>query len=315
MQVFDILRYTVRLGQSRAFRRFGATPLIAEPTMSWCPGYMSLDEALSSGSLSISEITAAGSVQDLCAANEADEPVLILDGEVLRGAKQNRISNATMLLPPRSRTTIPVSCVEAGRWSYREKVLAASNHTFFLAGRARKAESVSRSITGGNGRRGDQRRIWSDIDDLLSAMQVHSPTSSICDAYDHSSALLDLCSDAFVPTAHQVGLIYSIDGIPLGLDLFGSPDIFDRSLPKLIRGAALQLHESRRARQVDHCSPELFWQAVTSANTSAFPAVGLGLEHRICEPAISGGAIFVDNRLVHLYAFPRSTILKRFGPL
>ncbi|MFN2489301.1 MAG: ARPP-1 family domain-containing protein [Actinomycetota bacterium] len=42
----------------------------------------------------------------------------MLDGEHLQGARQSRIMNVTALLAPRSRVTLPVSCVEQGRWHF-----------------------------------------------------------------------------------------------------------------------------------------------------------------------------------------------------
>jgi len=44
--------------------------------------------------------------------------ILILDGEELVGAKQNRVVNTTLLIAAASSTVIPVSCVEQGRWDY-----------------------------------------------------------------------------------------------------------------------------------------------------------------------------------------------------
>jgi hypothetical protein len=41
------------------------------------------------------------------------------DGEQLVGAKQNRILNMTVLVAAETEVTIPVSCVERGRWGYR----------------------------------------------------------------------------------------------------------------------------------------------------------------------------------------------------
>ena len=51
--------------------------------------------------------------------NNAVTPLLILEGEVLIGAKQDRIANTSLLIPPHVGKLIPVSCVEANRWEYQ----------------------------------------------------------------------------------------------------------------------------------------------------------------------------------------------------
>ena len=63
--------------------------------------YRTLDEAIAAGAARVTEISHAGSVPELCFVNEGDLPVLLLDGEELSGAKQNRILNLTILCPPR----------------------------------------------------------------------------------------------------------------------------------------------------------------------------------------------------------------------
>jgi hypothetical protein len=44
--------------------------------------------------------------------NRANKPVLLIDGEELAGAKQNRVLNTSILIKEVSETKIPVSCTE-----------------------------------------------------------------------------------------------------------------------------------------------------------------------------------------------------------
>ena len=79
--------------------------------------YLLLADALELGVLSIGEV-GSGSVPSLVARNQGDLDVLLLDGEQLIGAKQNRITNRTIILAAKTETVIPVSCMEQGRWHH-----------------------------------------------------------------------------------------------------------------------------------------------------------------------------------------------------
>ncbi len=61
--------------------------------------YLTLTKALNTGSVHVSEVSEGGSVPELLFKNSADVPVLIVDGEELVGAKQNRVANLTILAP------------------------------------------------------------------------------------------------------------------------------------------------------------------------------------------------------------------------
>jgi len=294
----------VAVGTSQYYGDLNLTPLIARPDMPTCPPYKSLDEALSDGTIVISEMSEAGSVPNLLADNSGDEPVLILDGEELVGAKQNRIANVTMLLAAQTKTIIPVSCVEAGRWSYRRRHFSSAGHTHFLSGRARKAASVSASLKRQQSRESDQHQVWSDIDEVMSGLKVWSSTASIHQAYHARADQLRDYQHAFAVAPDQVGIIYGLHGEVHGLDLLGSPEIFERAFPKLIRGAALQASAGPSGIDVDRDQLVSFWTAVMRTNHDRYRAVGLGEEHRIANPGLSGSALIVDDRLVHLYAFP-----------
>src|SRR5438874_6804035 len=104
--------------------------------------YLTLEQAVQLG-FHVTELDAAGSVPELLAKNPLDSNVLLYDGEELLGAKQNRILNVTVLVPARSETKIPVSCVEEGRWSARSAHFAPSAHTAYPELRRRKAVQLS----------------------------------------------------------------------------------------------------------------------------------------------------------------------------
>ena len=57
--------------------------------------YGTLAEALRYGVIVVTEVNAGGSIPDLKVINNADSSVLLLDGEELKGAKQNRVLNAS----------------------------------------------------------------------------------------------------------------------------------------------------------------------------------------------------------------------------
>jgi hypothetical protein len=78
------------------------------------PDYLILEEALTQGMGEITEVSQGGSVPDLKLINQSTDKLLVVDGEELIGAKQNRIVNATFLIAGRTEITIPVSCVKDG---------------------------------------------------------------------------------------------------------------------------------------------------------------------------------------------------------
>jgi hypothetical protein len=80
--------------------------------------YLTLKEAMNKNLIDITEIDDSGVVPELKVKNNADIPVLLLDGEELLGAKQNRIVNTTILLKEKFETITPVSCVEPGFFKF-----------------------------------------------------------------------------------------------------------------------------------------------------------------------------------------------------
>ena len=142
--------------------------------------YLLLDDALEKGLARVTEFDQGGSVPELAFVNSADLPVLLLDGEELIGAKQNRVLNLTILVPPKVAITIPVSCVEAGRWHMSPSSLKTSDHLMYAQIRAERAGHVTQSIRTSGSRASNQTEVWRSISQKASRLRSPSPTEANC---------------------------------------------------------------------------------------------------------------------------------------
>ena len=141
--VFDAVS-AVTFGPAQTFRNLTLIPVIADDPVH--ADYLTLDDALGAKALRIEETSEAGTVPELRVLNDGDVAVLLLDGEELVGAKQNRVLNLSILVPPGSSITIPVSCVEHGRWSRRSARFASSPRANYPEGGAARMRQVTNSL-------------------------------------------------------------------------------------------------------------------------------------------------------------------------
>ena len=145
------------------------------------PDWLTLEEA--GDRARVTEVDEAGSVPFLAVANGADRPLLLLDGEELIGAKQNRILNTTVLVAAHAEVTIPVSCAEQGRWGYRGRQFRSSDASLFASLRAKKAARVSESLQARRGHQADQAEVWAQLASRQDQLSVDSPTGAMRDLY------------------------------------------------------------------------------------------------------------------------------------
>jgi hypothetical protein len=239
----ELLALSSRLsiGAAQVFRNLAVLPLIdgtAPPT-----GWLTLDQAIGRGVAEISEISEHGSVPQLRLCNRASEPLFLLDGEELVGAKQNRVLNLSILAPAGAGLEIPVSCVEQGRWSWRSRQFQGTERVIYSKLRRSNSEAVSFSLNRDGSSRGDQGRVWDDIDMKSARMSVHSDTSAASALYEHYGRDLDEFVGSVEVLPGQVGAAFLVNGRFAGLDLLGGPDLVPDLLPKLVRSYALDALE------------------------------------------------------------------------
>ena len=303
------------LGAPIVQRQMAMFPLLDGKTGAAPRGYLTLDEALAAGAAQVAEVSHDGSVPELLFRNGGDRPVLLVEGEELVGARQNRTLNVSILAPPQQETRIPVSCVERGRWGYDDDVVfRRSDRSHFARGRRSKLESVNRGMRRDPGsRRSDQGAVWDAIDDKLAAMSASSPTDAMGAVYEQHRASLEDYVAKFRQRPGQVGAVFLVGSCFAGLDLFAHESTFSALLPKLLRGYALDALEvdSKQAPTPASAAHRLI-AGVIVAEARDYPAVGLGRDVRIDSPAVAGAALVAGDAVLHLAAFGRDSQTEGF---
>jgi hypothetical protein len=297
----------LKVGPRITFEKLTVFPLLRERAMP--PAYLTLPEALAEGVLRVTEVSHGGSVPELHVINRSDRPVFILDGEELVGAKQNRVVNLSILVPSKTELNIPVSCVEAGRWTYRSPEFGSSLHAMYASGRARKVDQVSTSLGAKLGRHADQRDVWDGVARQAKLMRVMSPTGAMSDVFTQYERSMDGYVEAFRPADDQVGAVFAIGPRITGFDLFDSPSTMRAYLGKLVRSYALEAIATSdvAAEPPTGQEAERLLETTAQAAVENYPALGLGVDVRMREEKVVGAGLLWENHMVHLNAFTDAT--------
>jgi len=199
----------VKIGEAQKFENMTVYPMFS--LSDGKVEYITLDEALKMKSVKITEISVSGAVNHIKVENLSDLPILILEGEELIGAKQNRTLNTTVLIKEKSETIIPVSCVEQGRWSYRSREFVKHDFIIPVYVRATKVKSVTKSVKREKTFRSNQAEVWESVFNFMTPFQVESPTEAIDDTYKVIEDKKDEYFNTFKYQEGQNGIIVFIN--------------------------------------------------------------------------------------------------------
>jgi hypothetical protein len=260
--------------------------------------YITFEEALPRG-LCVRETSAAGSVPELRVVNALVEDVLLYDGEELVGAKQNRILNVSVVVGGKTELSIPVSCVEEGRWRSVSAAFSSSPQAAHPELRRRKAESLRLDPLA---RGSSQGEVWDEVRGMHARFEVLSETGWSGDAYKKWHEPLVQLEGAFPLQAGQSGAVLALESA-LCLDYVSRPDAFERLYPKLLRGYMLDALDRLDRQPAHEESIGEFVDEVATATRTRRPSAGLGQDVRFESSGAIGSGLELDGELLQLSAF------------
>jgi hypothetical protein len=290
------------------------------------PSYATATAAAREGTLELRE-QGDGTVPAIEAVTKG-KPVVIFAGDTVEGGRQNRIINVTVWLAAMKVTSIPVSCLEAGRWNQGYGFRHSRKVDYLL--RAKMSDQLARvaamerpAAAGQDGARmarrsyrADQGEVWREISDKEGRARLHSPSAALHDLYAAETADTGAFVRAFPCPAGASGVAVGIGGRLVALELFDAPSTLAEQWPRLVEAAASAWADHRRAVAAGvepaprHRHPDdgalgrLLGRAGEACGDAVVGAsVGEGSDVRLAGTRVRGGALVADGHPVHVELF------------
>lgn len=267
--------------------------------------YTTLDDGLAAGRLEVTEVSDGGNVPTLKVTNKGEHAAFLMAGEQLAGGKQNRVLNASILVPAHGELPIPVSCVERGRWAYRSAQFGSAgslSHTKLRMLMSKHATEGFRSFGMPTSRQGE---VWQEVDRKLLETCSDSATHVLQKAYEDTEVNLRQAVVELTPPEHASGVVFAFAGRIVGFDLFDRPETLRKLWPKLIRAYAIdaRLPPTEDVVPVTRENVESWLRSATLAKEEVFKSPGLGEAIRVENDQLVGAGLVVGEQAVHIEGF------------
>jgi hypothetical protein len=107
---------------------------------------------------------------------------------------------------------------------------------------------------------------------------------------------------------YQVGAVFTINGEVVGMDAFGRPETFSKVFTKLVQSYALDAidwFEPDKKETTPKDEAMGFIKEGIAAEVETHSSVGSGIDCRLSSGKITGFALCLDGKVLHLSIFAR----------
>lgn len=263
--------------------------------------YQTLDRAVQSSDVEITEVSSTGRVPTLLIVNHGNFLVFIPDGSTLTGSKQNRVVNTSVLLPAKSTTEIPVSCVEQGRW---RSVAPRSAPTGFGDKDMRRlmCKGTTESLKSSGRVQVDQSAVWDHVSETMHSTRTQSAS---CDYEAALAQVEQMATPARAPIElpkDACGVALVVNGGIEAVDLFDKPSTLAEVWPRLERGYRMTSYRSAAAPRGKGRAEDLL-TAAAKGDVETFASIGVGQNLRFTAKEAVAAALVYEETPVHVSVF------------
>lgn len=292
-------------GASTRLGSIDVTPIVHAGPFGDAP--VLLHDAIASGELKMMERGAGGSVNAVVACNEGKRPVLILEGESIVGAKQNRVVTMDVLVAAGAGVEVPVGCVEQGRWHHTSKEFSSGDMPVEPTLRARTVREM------GEDGQLDQGRLWGEVAAKLERHAMQSRSGDYHEVTSRKRGELEEQLKDMPRVGNQVGMIAFLDGQLLAMDVLGHPENWASMAERLTKAYLLAgMDAPAMAGPIAFggggapakSEPVEPWlRRIVGAHVRLRPGVGLGTHLTLAAPGLNGAGLWTEGGPAHLAVF------------
>ena len=281
---------------------------------------VTLDEALKSQNV---EVLETGIVNELIIKNKSSEnSILILEGTIVKGGKQNRVINTTLILDKESECKVPATCIEQNRWSYVvpndffDSNRAVSDGTtsefnsFFLSSNyvsptmyCSLNKSVNKGLSNGNYST-NQLEMWNEIQTFNASLDIKSTTQDYTKVFRDKEKEINEYYEKFKEGLDNVvfnGLLAIIKGKRIFLNFSCDPEIMDVRLRPFIESIVVESFNLEQRSIVNpHLKVETFLNLLPNIAVKTYKNKSGDLDIRFDDKNVIGSYYMHNNDLIFL---------------
>ncbi|MFN8132220.1 MAG: DUF6569 family protein [Solirubrobacteraceae bacterium] len=297
----DHLAAPLRLGEPDVAGPLAVFPLFGPDPRA---AYRSFAQARALGA-AVKEVGSGADVQNLTIHNPTPDPVLLFEGEEVLGAQQNRTFDHTILVAAGTALTVPVSCVEAGRWDGGRHAESFAPAPEAAHPRLRRLKNESKRLEAAAGRRpsADQGMVWDSVRSVSAELGAASPTGAMSDVFSQRRGDLDRQAAAIRLRPGQIGALVAIGGRLAVLDHVSRPDVFAALHGPLVQGYALDALGAPGAPPPAAGDAAGLVELIAGAAVRPRAGLGLGQDADFDLGSVAGSALLHDGELIQVSAF------------
>jgi len=253
----------------------------------------SLDELFDLDLIKVTELSDEGVVSRVEVHNDSEFNLLILDGEAIKGAKQNRIAEKSVIIPPFAAEIIPVNCVEKNRWHFSESA-EFSKSDFVLSPKIRETKA---GLMKSKEEASIQSNVWDGIDQLSEKLASKSYTDDLGEILKKSRISADF--DYFDKLSDKDFNGYIVQGAGRSfIEVFFTKEACKSNIKKSLNG---WLADSDEGFSKDLSTNQPLYNFLES-QWEKENSIGVEKNYSSDEKH-NGRSVFFENKLIHAYYY------------